>query len=173
MDKDMLKYMVGSQVDLINNEELRTLVKKILEKLPEAFWTRECSKKYHPVDERGECGNIIHSLRVTKVGLRILETTVHEKIDLDMVRASHLLHDCMRHGLEGKTPFSVKDHPQLVREFIKQKGLTCELSEKMCDIIDTHMGVWGYPQYLPEVDLKAILHIADFIASQTDIEVKL
>ena len=173
MEKETLKFILDEQVDSISNPELKELTYRIIEKLPEGFWARESSKKYHPVDERGECGNLIHSLKVEKLALRLLEPTHTNKEEIDLIKSASLLHDCMRHGPEGTAPFSVGNHPQLVREFIACKGLTCELSDKVCDLIETHMGPWGHPPFFPELSLNSVLQLADYLAAQTDISVEL
>ena len=173
MEKALLKVILDQQVDSIADPELKNLVYKILDKLPSAFWERESSKKYHPVDERGDSGNLAHTLKVTKLIGKILESTSYNQEDKDLARAAGILHDCMRHGLEGKAPWSTKDHPQLVRQFIKAQNLECELSNKLCAIIETHMGPWGITPYFPELSLNAVLHIADCLAAQTDLGVSL
>jgi hypothetical protein len=173
MNKDLLKTILDQQVDSITNQELKELVYKILENLPSGFWTRECSKAYHPADERGEAGNLLHSLRVARVAMKLMEPTQTSQEDRELLKAASLLHDCIRHGLTGTAPYSVKDHPELVRQFIKDKNLECELSDKLCKVIETHMGPWGITPFFPTLDLNSALQLADYIASQVDIKVEI
>lgn len=175
MEESTLRHLLTLQVELIADPELKSVVYTALKKVPDAFWKRESSKKYHPADERGINGNLIHTIKVAKLAKRILSTTTYSKIEEDHLIAGAILHDCMRHGTEGTAMYSVEDHPQLVRQFLEEE---CEIEmtpevEGLCALIENHMGKWGKPPYNFSLPLSSILHIADYIASQTDIEVKL
>jgi len=176
MEESVLRNTLGLQVRAIKNEEIRDVIEKVLKSLPEGFWSRECSKKFHPEDERGLHGNLIHTIRVAKVADRIVETTDNYSTDeRDLVVGAAILHDCLRHGEFGSSPWSEKDHPHLVRPFIEKKvGITGEIVDKLCDIIETHMGQWYYkPAPLNDLTPNDIVHLADFLASQVDIDVKI
>ena len=175
MDTATLKVLLETQVGLIRSKELRELVRRVVDQLPEAFWKREASKMYHPADERGEGGNLIHTLRVIKVADRILDTTTYNSLARDVMRGGAILHDSQRHGPDGSSRVTVKEHPRLA------KALLDSLVEEQVpgvkelgSILEKHMGKFQNPSYpVSEIPLSDILHIADFLASQTDIDVRI
>ena len=174
MEEATLRHILHLQVQSIKDEVLRNIVETVLEKLPEAFWKRESSKKYHPADERGVNGNLIHTLRVAKLVDRILNTGEEDQYRRDLLKVAAILHDCLRHGPSGTGQWSAKDHPQLVRQFIEQEcDLQGETVNKLCDVIEHHMGQWGKPVHYTNIDDYDLLHLADFLATQLDIEVKI
>jgi len=175
LDIAILKVLLETQIGLIRNKDLRELVRRTVDELPEAFWKREASKMYHPPDERGEGGNLIHTLRVIKVADRILDTTTYNSSTRDIMRAGSILHDSQRHGPDGTSRVTVKEHPQLAKALLESlvEGHVPEVKE-VGDILEKHMGKFQNPSYpVSEIPLSDILHIADFLASQTDIDVKI
>ena len=149
MEPAILKVLLETQVGLIRDKELRELVRKVVEKLPEAFWKREASKFYHPTDERGEGGNLLHTLRVIKVADKMLDTTTYNSLARDIVRGGAILHDCQRHGPDGTARVTVKEHPKLARELIESligEGAPRKW-ELLLDIVEKHMGKFQNPAY--------------------------
>jgi len=174
MEESTLKHLLNIQIDMIRDKELQDLVRLVISKLPEAFWKRESSLKYHPVDERGINGNLSHTLKVTKLADKILDTMEVTQRIKDLTKSRAILHDSLRHGLNGDGRWSAKDHPYLVRKFIVTEcGINTPLVDELCSGIETHMGKWGQPPFIPSIDLNTVLHLADAIATQPDIEVKL
>ena len=173
MEEETLKHILHLQVQGIKNEELRGTVEQVLKSIPDAFWVRESSKKYHPIDERGQNGNLRHTIKVTKLASRLADTIHHNQDEKDLLIAGAILHDCLRHGLDGRSQWSAKDHPLLVRPLIKELGIESEWVEPLCTLIEAHMGIWGKPPVTPLCNLSSLLHFADYIAAQPDIEVKI
>ncbi len=172
MNEDMLKVILETKVFSIRNIELRNAVKKVLGNLPEAFWKRESSRMYHPSDERGLNGNLLHTLRVIKLVERIGETTSdYDEINRDILISCAILHDCLRHGPEGKMDVSSKYHPTLVRQLMNRLEIDKNWIELLCPIIEKHMGKFSQPSYPTNIPLSDTLHIADYIASQVDIRI--
>ncbi len=174
MEEATLRHILHLQVQSIKDEELRTIVETVLEHLPDAFWKRESSKKYHPVDERGINGNLIHSLKVAKLADRILDTGKKDQYKRDLVKSASILHDSLRHGPSGTSQWSAKDHPQLVRQFMEEEcNLEGPTVDRLCSVIEHHMGQWGNPVHYTNIDDYDVLHLADFLVTQLDIEVKI
>ena len=173
MDEETLRHILHLQVRQIRNEELRSIVERVLEKVPDAYWVRESSKKYHPVDERGLNGSLRHTLKVTRLVSKLVDTIEHNQDQKDLLIASAILHDCLRHGIDGKAQWTVKNHPLLVRELIKECNIKSDWAESLCILIEGHMGLFGTPPVTPLANLGTILHFADYIAAQVDIEVRL
>ncbi len=160
---------------LIRDKDLRELVRKVVSELPEAYWKREASKVYHPQDERGEGGNLLHTLRVIKIADRILDTTNFGSLERDIIKAGSILHDGNRHGEDGASRVTVKEHPILIRKLVESKvepGIP-GISE-LLEVLEKHMGKFQNPSYPVEsISLSDVVHIADYLASQTDIDVRI
>ncbi len=156
----------------IQNPSLQVFVLTVLSKLPLTFWQREASRKHHHPDEQAEGGNVLHQLRVAALADLMAEVCNLKQLDRDLLRAAALLHDCCRHGLDGTEQYTVKDHANLVREFIERQGLKSVWTNSVCEIIETHMSRWGVPPYTPQISPRDILILADYVASQPSVEVR-
>ena len=164
---------LNTLVGRIITKDFRDLTEETLKVAPVAFWTRECSLKYHPVDERGTYGNQIHTIRVAKLVLVIVASCGSNRWTIDRVLSGGLLHDVCRHGLDGTSQWSHKDHPKLVRTLMDNNriGLNSSAREELLEDIEKHMGRWDNPSYAPKLSSSEILHLADAIdAKLEDIE---
>ncbi|KKM62641.1 hypothetical protein LCGC14_1519620 [marine sediment metagenome] len=166
-----IKSCMESEAKKIQNPSLQLFVLDILNRLPEKAWHREASLVHHHADEQGDGGNALHEIRVTHVATFIAQVCDLEQLDKDLIRAASLLHDSCRHGLTATDRYSVKNHPQLVRTFIEENNIESDWIKPVCTIIDTHMARWGSPPYTPQIDLRDILILADFIVTQLTVQV--
>lgn len=166
-----LKPHLEFRIAKIEHPHIETLVRQVLGALPAKTWERESSLKYHPEDERGPGGNLLHTLKVAVLLETLLDAAGTPQPLRDITRAAAILHDCCRHGLAASEPCSAKDHPKLVRQFIQKRGIESPWTSPICDLIETHMGRWGIPPYFLRAPEKDLLHIADCIATQTFIHI--
>jgi hypothetical protein len=86
-----------------------------------------------------------------------------------------LLHDCCRYGIYGEFNYTVKAHPQIAVDFIKSTGIDIP-SQDILDNILYHMSLWPSSKefrYVPELKGKDIIILADYIASNENILVKI
>ena len=157
-------YSLGEEVLRIHNLEIRKFVDKALLEAPPYFWTKPSSStgKYHPPDEHGEGGLVLHTKRVCKAA-EVLMKAQAPPIQMDVIRASCILHDIARYGL-GETPsqHSLQNHAELGADFVKMMGGPSTLFIEEC--VRRHMGKWG--KEVPETKEEWIVHLADMIASQ-------
>lgn len=163
------------EVKKIPDTEIRDMVTDITNKLPNAFWFREASTKYHHEEEQGEQGNLIHSLRVSKIidiiypGLsKRLENgkvvPVNDPVRYSLLKGAGLLHDGKRHGKDGDEPYTAKDHASIMGNFILD-NYSGPKASALAQLIMAHMGQWD-PSPVPiDAPDKAILHFADNIAA--------
>ncbi len=166
-----LRVRIEAALKRIQDPDLQSFVYKVIDALPEKAWHREASLKYHHPDEQGDGGNVLHEIRVAHVAEIIAEVCDLPLTKRDLLRAASLLHDCCRHGLEATDPYSAKNHAHLVRSFIEQQHIESKWTEPVCSIIETHMARWGPIPYTPEMNPHDILVLADYIATQTTIQV--
>jgi len=164
---------LNTLVGRIITRDFRDLTEATLKVAPAAFWTRECSKKYHPVDERGLYGNLVHTIRVGRVVLVIVDACGYSRWTIDRVLSGAILHDVCRHGLDGKSQYSDKEHPRLVRQLMDNNriGLNSPAREEMLEDIEKHMGRWDNPSYAPGILPSEVLHLADAVDAKL-VEVK-
>lgn len=171
MTTDEIKTRMEIAIRKIKTPELRDFAFKVVEALPAKAWEREASLKYHHIDEHGTGGNILHEIRTAIVAEIITRVTDLPPVQKDLIYTAALLHDVCRHGLDAESKYTLKDHAQQVRVFVKEHGLTSLWSDAVCELIDTHMSKWGVPPYVPELDPKDIVVLADFITSQTNVRI--
>ena len=77
-----------------------------LSQAPWQFWQKPSSAgKYHPPDEHGLDGLLLHTIRVVKVGLVICDSA-DGRLDPNIILPACVLHDICRYGMgvvhEGK-----------------------------------------------------------------------
>lgn len=151
---------------LIHDPEIQKFTIDMLEVLPGVFWTAKASRNHHPLDERGSEGNLIHTVRVVKLCRILAECRRADQIEVDILTSAAALHDGGRYDLDGKAPYTVENHPHLIRELANTKGLTCPHAEEVFTHIERHMGMWGDPTYSMAVTFSTILSLADSISSR-------
>ena len=173
--------MFMDELELIKDDKLSESLLKIIEMLPEYWFTEAASStgKYHPEYALGKGGLLRHSKAAMRIGYELLNDpcigdkyTSHEK---DLMLMSLLVHDGLKLGLpqEKYTRF---DHPILMGKFIidnyKEIGISKEDAEFMDNVIKTHMGPWTTDYNGNEVLEKPknkyqnFVHMCDFLASR-------
>jgi len=165
------------ELKLISNPEIAKATSEILEKAPKKFWIlpASLSGKYHPEDERKEGGLIKHTKKVIKIASYLCNIYEINSINKDLIIAACIIHDILKYGDDsidtysdiGKTAF--KKHGAALIDFAKQFQPD-GWHQKILEIASRHNGKW---ELQPRNDLEMIVHIADYLASRTDIEVKL
>lgn len=138
--------------------------------------------KYHPQYALGEGGLVRH----TKAALKFLNYILSLEFnsnefndrEKDCMRAAILCHDTQKQG-DGKTSFTVFDHPMLASNTIR--SYVGELNESEIELIAScigcHMGQWNTDKRSavvlpkPETKCEEMIHMCDYLASRKDIEV--
>ena len=161
-----LKLELYRQVQLIFDPSIQNFVLDMLSCAPPGFFERPASTRHHPLDERGESGGLLHTIRVVKVVIIITDISTTVGIEKDVLLASAILHDLCRHDLDGESEHSCKDHPQLVRRLAEKHGFSCDRYFLIMRIIGNHMGRWGSPKFIPHMSSDAVLHFADSICAR-------
>lgn len=173
------------QIKLINNEEIKNVLVKALDKVPDAFLHVPASStgKYHPSYAQGDGGLYRHTCAVVFFVDLITNLEMYE-IDSDtrdMLIAAAILHDSCKGGSDWSNPYAF-DHPLLVEELLSDEEMTPNEKhywETINSDIRTHMGQWTTSKYstavLPKPSTKEqmILHLCDYLASRKQIEVKI
>ena len=187
VDKSQLDFELGFIID----PDIRGLVKKILDNIPDYFWDpnmgSSSSGKYHQQlvgDEKPE-SLVIHTRRVFFVLMCFLRNPIFEKSipekDRDLMKGAALLHDSCKRGLDlTNIDHTVFNHPELVLELGKtvltEEEFNSEYFQKMCKFIAKHSGPWNSDKRkqfadleVPETVQELIVHLSDYIASRRGI----
>lgn len=172
------RYLFASELRLIANADIRSLVQDILMDLPVRTWILPSSSsgKYHNQDERGEMGNLIHTRKVVVICTVLADMDNLPQLDKDLLYAAAILHDSCKYGVKADESHTVSAHPALAARFIisMASGDMDENAKTIANAVASHMGRWTEPGFCwYESKLGRLLHIADMIASRDFISIKL
>ncbi|AGR47064.1 hypothetical protein SHANETTE_170 [Bacillus phage Shanette] len=161
-----------------------------LQNAPDYFWyvPASSSGKYHPKSSLGLAGLVRHVKAVFRISEELLEHKLYSPFsdkEKDMIRVAVLLHDCLKQGKAGT--HTVAEHPLLVREALNPLksevdsiGSVKAIEETwslVCDMIETHMGIWNTDKEgkeimdIPKTKAQLHVHMCDYLASRKYIEV--
>jgi hypothetical protein len=187
-EEDVILEPLLEEIGLIEDENISSFVRSILVRSTD-FWLMPSSfsGKYHPKDEHGEGGNVLHTKRVMRVAQILAESYGLTDEEKDMVFAAVLLHDIKkgnRYGDDTKFTYDPM-HPYTVGQFVKKcqdedrkfasesQSSTLYLAEDIVQsilrLVRCHLGPWSpVPETSPVTYLDMIVHIADNVASKVD-----
>lgn len=161
---------ISYMVEYIKDEHLSTLTRDILEQsVPEYFWTKPSSStgKYHPFDERGKFGLVLHTCRVTKVVDDLCVAAEIIGSDRDNLIVAAILHDSFKYDLPPGNQHTVKLHCII-------PGEQLDIPDRINQLIRTHDGQWGLPkEWSISDDHQKLLHCADYIASRSYVHIRI
>ena len=176
------------QLAKIVNENIRELVVRVLERVPNNFFFLPASTtgKHHNVSSIGEGGLVRHTKALCVVADELISLRLFEKVDFDCAIASCILHDTCKCGYEDDRGTYRHDHPllaaKLVRTIAHEMNLhndeLLKLKVKLIyGAIETHMGQWTKDYkgnssiVLPEPSTvqQHFVHLCDYIASRRSI----
>ncbi|MDA0345405.1 MAG: HD domain-containing protein, partial [Proteobacteria bacterium] len=164
-----------------------SFVRSILLKA-EIFWNipSSFSGKYHPQDEHGPGGNVLHTKRVVRIADILSESYALSDDEKNVVIAACLLHDVTKGIMDNSDELSFQYdpmHPYTVAKFVsncqmydKEYGndsqssslfISEESIQTILRLVRCHLGPWSpVPETYPITYLDYIVHIADNIASK-------
>ena len=151
-----------SLVDRIPDAFTRAMTHFMLDNAPPHFWVKPSSAgKYHPPDEHGFEGLLLHSIRVAGVGWVICESSLG-RLDSSTILSACAIHDICRYGdKEQGEQYTVRQHPELAAQLIR--SLTGDALAAVADAVETHTGRWG--KVTPRNETEWAVHYADNIAA--------
>lgn len=174
------------EIELIEDESIKSFVRSVLLK-SELFWVvpASFSEKYHPYDEHGPGGNLLHTKRTVRVASTISDSYSLTQDEKDIVLAACLIHDVTK-GIptENDESFHYDPmHPYTVGPFViscqqydkeyGNDGLSSSLFvsedalQTILRLVRCHLGPWSpVPETYPITYLDYIVHISDSIASK-------
>lgn len=173
-----VKLELYNFIKSIKNDSIRGWTIAMLKVAPSAFWERAASStgKYHKVDENGAGGQVIHTLRVLSMVEHLVRMDALSEIERDILLSAATLHDVCKYGLDGKTEHTIDEHPRLVEKLRNDNMVLlpqCEHATQILSTVSQHSGRWTVIPVPPATRLGRLLHIADFVASRHNIDIKL
>ena len=181
-----------TELNLIEEDDVRGFAQKALELLPNYFFTCAASSSgmYHPEYALNEGGLVRHTKAAIGFANHMFnieqsdaEYTTREK---DLVIVALMLHDGWKHG--DKKPdgtyrkTTIFEHPQVASDWIRNceelnDWLPQEDRNIMADAVASHMGQWNtqkknaFALQKPQSKIQKVVHLCDYLASRKDIEV--
>lgn len=167
-----------SELRMINDPEIREFVKEVFKYVPEHGFTTTASTsmKYHPKDERGHLGNVVHSKKVVRWAHIYAEAfSVTDSLRLDILTASGVLHDLGRRGLGSKpSPHTLRAHASIMTGPLEKAQAKVKLDIRVFnsikDCVRYHNGKWTEKEINKPISeytrLELLVHLADMAASR-------
>ena len=161
---------INYMLEFVKDEELSKKTRDILEQyVPGYFWEKPSSSsgKYHPFDERGKFGLVLHTCRVTKVTDDLCVAAEIIGSDRDDLIVAAIIHDSFKYDLPPGNSHTVKLHCII-------PGEQLDISDRINHLIRTHDGQWGLPQEWKDADEhQKLMHYADYIASRKYVHIRI
>lgn len=199
VDQDYVapKYDFKKELDFIKCEPLRVFAEWCLNQLPDYFYEVAASStgKYHPAYTQGEGGLVRHTIAAVRIAEELFKNETVQNFDnleKDIVIVSLLLHDGVKHGVDGSA-HTVATHPLEVVKYledryfeVEEESLPDEVIEVMeseiwyeiTECIKSHMGQWNTDYKTgeeilpkPKDDIQRFIHLCDYLASRKMLEV--
>ena len=169
-----MKTKLDTEIDLIQHEDIRQLVRATLDAAPACFWTMPAATtgKYHPAISLGEGGLVRHTRAVVRIAEHLLDMQgiYPEERQYSIALAACILHDCCKKwDTEKYTAFA---HPRRAAELIATQAnilwpvemadlpnatvgelldhperayaATAPAVRLICDCVESHMGRWNF-----------------------------
>lgn len=176
------------EVNLIIDQGVRLFTRAMLLAAPDHFWHTPSSKsgKYHPPDEHGEGGNVLHTKRVVRLVAHMSDAQEREFFERDIAISAAILHDITKYvrGKDGELyydpfhPYTVEnvyaevhdsERAQDLDTIVKSTTLLCDETYlfEILRAIRCHLGPWSpIPETYPTSSLEWFIHLADSIAAK-------
>jgi hypothetical protein len=184
-------YEFRHELMAIQSDFYREIAKEALKKAPDYFFyvPASSSGKYHPKSSLGIGGLVRHVKAVFAISEELLQHPLYAPFtedEKDEIRVAIILHDCCKQGTQNEPSRTLTEHPLLVRnnlaprDLIEQDrtGKVLEAWSRICDLIETHMGIWTKDKEtgkevlkVPETMAQLFVHLCDYLASRKIIEV--
>ena len=177
------------EIGSIDDEGIKSFVRSLLLKAS-TFWEipSSFSGRYHPPDEHGPGGNVLHTKRVVRVAEVISDSYALSIEERDLIIAACLLHDITKGIPSEEVGMFQYDpmHPYTVNKFVSDcirydkeyandsHSSTLFISEEnvqsILRLVRCHLGPWSpVPETYPITYMDYIVHLADNIASKVHV----
>lgn len=172
------------EINLIENDAIKSFTRAMLMAV-DTFWEAPSSPtgKYHPPDEHGPGGDVLHTQRVVRITKILCESQERDDYERDMLISAALLHDITK--CREWTPGVITSdplHPITVDEVFKKlreketdqaeesgsvtTDLDYETINRILRVVRCHLGPYSpIPELVPVTPFEMTVHWADNIAA--------
>lgn len=170
------------ELKLIFDRNIREFTRLCVISAPDYFFT-DCpassSGKYHPLDELGWDGTILHTKKVFTVAYELCRGLGCED-SRDEILSACIIHDLRKQGLK-RSGHTTKNHPDLGAKLVEEvydatKIIEEDSYETIRDAVGYHYGLWSVrPWIKPLSDYtmeELCVYQSDYTASKRCIDVK-
>lgn len=182
-------YDLTDEIDTIKDPHISNFVKSILIQ-SNGFWISPATldKQTHPPDEWGTGGLVLHTKRVVRVSLILVNTFECSPYELDVLTAAAILHDVTKAVYKTETneifhdmmhPYTVDSFVEYCRDYDEKVadasqpntiGIDYDTLNAILRLIRCSHGNWSMiPETVPITVLERTLHAADLIATNIHI----
>ena len=173
-------YKLEKEVALIVDPDIKDFVKKCIAFAPNYFWKIPSSStgKYHPEDEHGEGGAVLHTKRVVRIVDDLCRNFDIKNKDRDCVISAAIMHDFCKNGFPSNTGHTVDGHGTLWVNILNQVVnkdlvLNSEVTKTISRLIACHMARFDIPFVETSNKLDLIIQVADYIVSREYVKVEI
>jgi 23S rRNA maturation-related 3'-5' exoribonuclease YhaM len=169
------------ELELIFDKKVREFTRLCIVSAPDYFFT-DCpassTGKYHPLNELGPDGTIIHTKKVFTVAYELCRGMDCED-NRDVILAACLVHDLIKQGWTC-TGHTHKMHPAFGAQLIENVQRDTQILDEdrfmmMRNCVGYHYGLWSHGDWkkpLSEYTREELcVYLSDYIASKRCIEV--
>lgn len=172
----------AKELEYIKDIHLMEDAKFLVGILPDYFFEVDASStgKYHPKYAAGEMGLARHIKAAVKMAVELLENPIigkpYSQRDKDLIIIALLIHDGLKYGKEKTDKYTKFDHPILISEYVKENRKSLKMNdediEKICAMVESHMGPWNVNNYsnvvlpIPKAPMEKFVHMCDYLASR-------
>lgn len=187
MNKKEKVLTFENELKWINNKDIRRFAIEMISVLPDYFFEVPASStgKYHPEYSLGKGGLVRHTKGAVLIAKTLLDLEQYQseysEEERDIMLTALLLHDGVKHGVEGGK-YSVVTHPTDMVKFIESNDKICKVIDRLtldiiCKCIASHMGSFNTDRNGVEIlpkptsNMQQFVHLCDYLASRRFIEV--
>jgi len=166
----------------IFDKKVREFTKLCVTQSPDYFFL-DCPSsstgKYHPLDELGADGVLIHTKKVYTMAYELVKGMACEG-SRDVVLAACVIHDLRKQGLVKRGHTDMRRHCALAADLVDEvqeatQLLTKEQHDMLRGCVGYHLGPWSYePWKKPLSEYTAeelVVYISDFTVSKRFVQV--
>lgn len=186
----MKEEIFNEVLETFENEDIKEFAEKCIKSAPKYFYEVPASSslRYHPSYAcTTPLGLAKHSVALVRLlnhmfGVESIANQFTSR-ERDLLRVAGITHDMMKSGTQEEyehNKYTKFDHPLKATEFVRELStLNKEETDLLCSVISTHMGAFNTDKRHPNIILpkptdkyQIIVHLADYLASRKDIEMK-
>ena len=185
-----MKEIFDEILATFENEDIKAFAQNVIDAAPAYFFEVPASSslKYHPAYAcTVPLGLAKHTVALVRIlnhmfGVESIANQFTSR-ERDLLRVSGIAHDMMKSGTQEeyeRNKYTKFDHPLRAAKMIMEiDGIGVDERKFCARAIASHMGEWNVDKRNPDVVLpkpenkyQIILHLADYLASRKDIELK-